>query len=231
MSMNERTERLLGKEAAALLGTKKAVLAGIGGVGGGCAEALARSGVGALHLIDFDTVSESNLNRQLFALKSTLGMKKTEAALRRLRDVSDAAVTVSDARITEENVTKLVPADADVLIDAIDDVKAKIALAVYAREHGIPEICCLGAGNRLDPASFYVTDLFKTEGDPLARRMRSELRKLGFTRLPVVFSKELPVHHETPGPIGSYAPAVTAAGMCAAAGALNILLKNKEENA
>lgn len=227
MSYSERTERVLGEEAVACLGRKKIAVVGLGGVGGCCAEALARSGVGRLLLIDHDTVAESNLNRQLFATKDTVGRKKAEAAAERLSLVSDAELCCLDRKITPENAAALIPEDADCIVDAVDDVPAKVALAVLGKERGIPVVCCLGAGNRLDPAGFFVTDIFKTEGDPLARKLRGELRKAGIERLTVVFSRETPVKRPGNGPVGSFAPAVTAAGMNAAAAAIKILLSKE----
>ena len=220
----ERTERLLGRESVALLGHKKITIVGLGGVGGTCAEALARSGIGRLHLIDFDTVSPSNLNRQLLATKETIGKKKTVAALARLQLVSDAELTACDARITGENADMLVPADTDLIVDAIDDIPAKLSLILLANRRGIPILSCLGAGNRLDAAAFFVTDIFKTEGDPLARRLRQLLRKAGISSLPVVCSRELPKKNGEPGPVGSFAPVTGAAGLCAAAAAIKMLI-------
>ena len=228
MSTAERTERLLGREAVETLKRSHVTVAGLGGVGGTATEALVRAGVGRLHLIDADTVAESNLNRQLFALKSTVGMLKTDAALRRLPDAGDAALSVSPERITPENADALVPADTDLILDAIDDIPAKVALIKLARARRIPIVSCLGAGNRLDPTAFTVTDIYKTEGDPLARRLRQLLRKEGIDSLTVVFSRETPLRPAGEGPVGSFAPVTGAAGLAAAGAVIRILL---EQNA
>lgn len=225
MSATERTERLLGREAIEALGRAHITVAGLGGVGGTAAEALVRAGVGRLHLIDADTVAESNLNRQLLAVKSTVGLLKTEAALRRFSDVGSSALTAAAERITPENADALVPEGTELILDAIDDIPAKVALIKLAHARQIPIVCCLGAGNRLDPTAFTVTDLFKTEGDPLARRLRQLLRKEGIEKLTVVFSRELPKKPGGEGPVGSYAPVTGAAGLTAAGAAIRLLLE------
>ncbi len=225
--MNElyaRTALVIGEDGVERLKNSRVTVAGLGGVGGHCAEALARAGVGRLHLIDCDVVTESNLNRQLVAAKSTLGRGKTQVMAERIRDVSDCETTIGTARILPENASACIPGDMDFLVDAIDQVSAKIALAALAYERGVGIVSCMGAGNRLDPTQFYVTDLFATEGDPLARKMRQELRKRGVPALPVVCSHEAP--HVRPGQttIGSFAPATAAAGLALAGYALRRLL-------
>lgn len=223
-----RTRLLIGDEAYAALQKSLVVVAGLGGVGGHCAEALARAGMGRLHLIDFDAVTVSNLNRQLVATKRTLGMQKTAAMAARLAEVSTCAVTCFDGRLAPDTVARAVPADADFIVDAIDSVSGKTALAVFARQAGIPILACMGAGNRLDPTQFFITDLFATSDDPLARRMRHELRRCGLTALPVVCSHERA--HVAPGQreIGSLAPVTAAAGLCAAGYALARLTRRGE---
>lgn len=168
-----------------------------------------------MHLIDGDYVEPSNLNRQLFAAKSTLGLPKTEAARRRLEDVSDCRISVHFGRITPENVDSLLP-PCDYIIDAIDDIPGKLALIETARRRNVPILCCMGAGNRLDGGAFSVVDLFSTQGCRLARRMRQELRKRGITRLDVVFSPEKATRQEGQTTIGSLCPVTNAAGLTAA---------------
>lgn len=211
-----RTRLLLGDAACAALGACLVTVAGLGGVGGHCTEALARAGVGRLHIVDFDTVAPSNLNRQLIATKRTLGMKKTVVMSERIMDVSDCRVTAYDGRIGADTVDEAMRPDADFIVDCIDSVPGKTALALYAHAHGIPMVSCMGAGNRLDPMQFFVTDLFDTKGDPLARCMRHALRQAGLTALPVICSRE--TAHVAPGQrvIGSLAPVTAAAGLCAA---------------
>lgn len=186
-----RTEMLLGPVAVEKLRRARVAVFGLGGVGGYAVEALARGGIGALDLVDSDTVSQSNLNRQLLALRSTLGLPKTEAARRRILDI-DPGITVK----TWELFYNADTADAfdlgayDYIVDAIDTVSAKLLLAERALAAGTPIISSMGTGNKLDPSAFRVADLAKTSMDPLARVMRRELGKRGIRHLKVVFSPE-----------------------------------------
>lgn len=189
-----RTEMLFGKSAVEHLAKCRVAVFGIGGVGGYTVEALVRSGVGAIDLIDSDTVCMSNLNRQIIATGSTVGKYKTEAARERILDISPA-VSVTEHRIflTPDNIGEFDFASYDYVVDAIDTVSAKIALAVRCFETGTPVISSMGAGNKVDPTAFEVTDIYKTSVDPLARVMRRELKKRGVKGLKVVFSKEQPI--------------------------------------
>lgn len=223
MSATERTELLLGSKAMEILARSRIAVVGLGGVGGHCAEALARSGVGALHIVDCDTVAESNLNRQLIATVSVIGMKKTDVMQSRLNEVSSCTVTKSDLFVGPDNVDAALGCPPDLIVDAIDSVSGKLALIRYANEHGIPIISCMGSGNRLDPTRFHITDIFATSGCPLARRMRQELRKRGITSLPVVFSDEPPIAQPGQTVIGSFAPVTAAAGLIAASFAVRTL--------
>lgn len=214
--MNERTILLIGEAAFARLQQSGVTVAGLGGVGGHCAEALARAGVGHIHLIDFDTVQPSNLNRQLVAAKSSLGRLKTEAMRERLWDVSDCRVSIASCRVGEDNVALAVPETTDYIVDAIDQLSGKLALIQYAARRGIPIICCMGAGNRCDAARFSVRDVYATAGDPLARRLRQALREMGVEKLDVVFSEEAPRRAAGQTTVGSLAPVTAAAGLVAA---------------
>ncbi len=186
-----RTALLLGERAVDVLSKKHVAVFGLGGVGGFAAEALARAGVGRLTIVDNDTVSVSNLNRQILALHSTLGKKKTDVMRSRLLDINPALdVTVRDTFFLPENAGTFRFADYDYVVDAIDTVAGKIALAVCAKEAGVPIIASMGAGNKLDPARFEVADLAKTSVCPLARVMRRELKQRGIEHMKVVYSKE-----------------------------------------
>ena len=218
-----RTEMILGEAGLARLQRCHVAVFGLGGVGSYAAEALCRAGVGELTLIDGDTVSVSNINRQLYALHSTVGLPKVEAARRRLEDVSDCRITTHFGRITPENVGELIP-PCDFLIDAIDDVPAKLALIRLAKERHLPILSCMGAGNRRDGTAFSVVDIFSTEGCRLARKMRQELRKEGIDRLPVVFSPEPAQRQEGQRVIGSLCTVTNAAGLVAAGYVLEQLL-------
>lgn len=189
-----RSALLLGEEGIEKLKKAHVTVFGVGGVGSYSAEAIARGGVGRITLVDFDTVSPSNINRQLPALASTLGMKKTEVMAQRMREIhSESEICTYDAFCTPDNVETLVPADADFVIDAVDTVSAKIAIIVTCKKRGIPVISCMGAGNKLDPTKFVVTDIYKTSVCPLCRVMRHELRKRQIDKLTVVYSTEEPV--------------------------------------
>ena len=189
-----RTERLLGKDAMDALKSARVAVFGVGGVGGYVCEALARSGVGSLDLIDSDVVSPSNLNRQIIALQSTVGRMKVDVMRERLLDINpDLTVRTFPVFVLPENIGDFPFAGYDYIVDAIDTVAAKIALIEAADRVGVPIISSMGAGNKLDPTRFTVTDLFKTTTDPLARVLRRELRSRGITKLKVVWSDEPPL--------------------------------------
>lgn len=188
-----RTRMLIGDDPIQRLQKAKIAIFGVGGVGGYCVEALTRSGVGALDLYDDDTVSESNLNRQLAALHSTIGRPKAEVLAERVRDINPACqVRAIRMFYLPENADTVDFTQYDYVIDCIDTVTAKLDLIQRCTALGVPIISAMGSGNKLDPTAFVVTDLAKTEGCPLARIMRKELRKRGVEHLKVVYSKELP---------------------------------------
>ena len=195
-----RTRMLLGEDAMARLAAARVAVFGIGGVGGHVVEALARSGVGTLELIDNDTVSLTNINRQIIALHSTLGMPKVEAARARMLDICpQTRVITHQAFFTPETADRFDFTQYSYVVDAIDTVSGKIELAVRAHAAGVPLLSCMGAGNKLDPPAFEVTDISKTSVDPLARVMRRELRKRGIEHLTVVYSRE-PARTPLPDP-------------------------------
>lgn len=187
----ERSERLLGTEAMHRLWQSHVAVFGLGGVGGHCAEALVRSGIGRLTLVDHDVVSLSNLNRQLLATHDTIGRKKVEVARERFLSISPRAdIRAYDCFFLPENADFLDFTDFDYVVDAIDTVAGKIAIAKAAKEAGVPVIAVMGAGNKCDPTAFRVTDIYKTRMCPLARAVRSGLRKAGIHQLKVVYSEE-----------------------------------------
>ena len=188
-----RTRMLIGDAPLERLARAKVAVFGVGGVGGFCVEALARAGVGTLHLYDDDTVAESNLNRQIAALRSTIGRPKGEALAQRVRDINpDCQVEAIRMFYLPENADSVDLARYDYVVDAIDTVAAKLELAVRCTALGVPIISAMGTGNKLDPTAFVVTDISKTQGCPLARVMRKELRKRGIQHLKVVYSTEEP---------------------------------------
>lgn len=186
-----RTEMLLGAEALARLQRARVALFGLGGVGGYALEALARSGIGQLDLIDNDTVSVSNLNRQILATHSTVGMPKVEAGKRRVLDINpDCVVRTYPQFYTPDTAGTFDFSQYDYVVDAIDTVTGKLALVQQAHDVGVPIISCMGTGNKLDASQFEVADISKTSMCPLARVMRRELGKRGIRHLKVVYSKE-----------------------------------------
>ena len=196
MDINEqdiRTASLIGTEALARVKSAKLLLIGVGGVGGFAAEALARAGVGELTLYDSDTVSVSNINRQIIALHSTVGRQKTEAMRDRILDINPTCrVVCHNVFLTRESVGDIPLRDFDFVVDACDTVAVKVELAVLCESLGVPLISSMGTGNKLDPTALTVTDIYKTKVCPLARAMRSELKRRGVKALRVVYSEEEP---------------------------------------
>jgi tRNA A37 threonylcarbamoyladenosine dehydratase len=189
-----RTELLLGKEKMEKLAAGRVCIFGIGGVGGYVAEALARSGVGHLELVDNDVVCLSNLNRQIIATHETVGRYKVDVMKERILSINPAAeVTVHKCFYLPETRAQFDFTNYDYVVDAIDTVAGKIALVLQAEVSGTPIISSMGAGNKLDPAAFQVADIYQTTVCPLAKVMRKELKKRGVKKLKVVYSKELPV--------------------------------------
>ena len=189
-----RTELLLGPEAMEHLSGCRVAVFGIGGVGGYAVEGLARSGVGALDLIDNDRVSLTNLNRQLYATHRTIGQYKVDVAEERVREINpDCRVTTYKTFYLPDTRAMFDFSQYDYVVDAIDTVTGKLALIEQAQEAGTPVISAMGAGNKLDPTAFRVTDIYKTSVCPLARIIRSECRKRGIKHLKVVYSTEEPV--------------------------------------
>ena len=186
-----RTAFLLGADAMEKLRGARVAVFGLGGVGGYTVEALARGGVGQLDLIDNDTVSRSNINRQILATHSTVGLPKTEAARRRVLDINpECIVRTHQVFYTPETADSFDFREYDYIVDAIDTVTGKLQLVEQAVAAGTPIICCMGTGNKLDPTGFQVADISKTTMCPLARIMRKELGKRGIKHLKVVYSRE-----------------------------------------
>ena len=186
-----RTQMLLGTDALVRLQKARVAVFGIGGVGGYTVEALARSGIGQLDLIDSDTVSVSNINRQILATHSTVGMRKVDAAKARVLDINPECVVRTHAVFyTPETADQFDFTQYDYIVDAIDTVTGKLALVERAHAAGTPILCCMGTGNKLDASRFEVEDIARTSMCPLARVMRKELGKRGIKHLKVVYSKE-----------------------------------------
>ena len=228
---DSRTALLLGEEGVNALKKARVAVFGIGGVGGFACEALARAGVGSLLLVDDDTVSESNLNRQLIALRSTIGQPKVSVMAARIADIDPSiAVETRQCFFDETTAGSFDFSAFDYVIDAIDTVSAKVELICRAKAAGTPIVSCMGAGNKLDPTKFVVTDLAKTDTCPLARVLRQRLRKQGIQHLQVVYSTEPPLtpletiedggRRQLPGSV-SFVP--SAAGLVAAGAVIRAL--------
>lgn len=182
---------LIGKNALEKILASHVAVFGLGGVGGAVLEGLARAGIGKLTLVDFDTVSESNINRQLIADITTVGMLKTAAAKDRVMRINpDAEVVTYNMFYNEENSASIDLSGVDYIVDAIDSVRSKVALVLRANRENIPIISCMGTGRRIDALGFKITDIYKTSGCPLARAVRHELRKNGVESLKVLCSQD-----------------------------------------
>ena len=230
-----RMEILLGEEGVDCLAACKVAVFGLGGVGSYVAEALARCGIGGLTLVDHDVVSVTNINRQLYALHSTVGKRKTLVARERIRDISpDILVKTYETFYNADTVDLFDFSEYDYIVDAIDTVSSKLLLIENAKTAGTPVISCMGTGNKLDPTKFEITDIAKTSVCPLAKVMRHELRKRGIRKVKVLYSKEKPIKNvdknkETKGntqrPVpGSISFVPSVAGLCIASEVVKDLL-------
>jgi len=190
----ERTALLLGKASVERLSRKRVAVFGVGGVGGFVCEGLVRAGIGAIDIVDKDTVALSNINRQLIALHSTVGKNKVDVLEERLKDINkNLIIKKYKCFFLPETSETFDFREYDYVVDAIDTVTGKIELILKAKEAGVPIISAMGAGNKLEPAGFQVSDIYKTSVCPLARVMRRELKKRGVDKLKVVYSKEEPI--------------------------------------
>ena len=226
-----RTAKLIGENAVEILKNAKVAVFGAGGVGGYVIEALARAGVGNIDIVDGDTVALSNINRQIIALQSTLGKNKAETATERCRDINpEIKAQALGVFFTEETYNDFDLSKYDYIVDAVDSVTAKIELIVRAKALNVPIISSMGAGNKLDPTAFKVSDIYKTSVCPLARVMRRELKKRDIKSLKVVYSAEEPIipltkeqgRKQTPSSI-SFVPSV--AGLIIAGEVIKDLIK------
>lgn len=210
MDIFSRTERLIGKDALEKLQNSNVIVFGLGGVGSYTAEALARSGVGQMTVVDKDTVDITNINRQLYALHSTVGRPKADVARERILDINpECKITAVQKMYLPENESEFSLDSFDYIVDAIDCVTAKISLAEAAQRYGVPIISSMGTGNKLDPTQFKISDIYKTSVCPLCRVMRSQLKKHGVEKLKVLYSEEIPITdgERTPASI-SFVPSV-----------------------
>jgi tRNA A37 threonylcarbamoyladenosine dehydratase len=220
----ERTEKLIGRQALQKLKASRVAVFGIGGVGGSCAEALARMGIGSIGLFDNDVVTLTNLNRQIVALHSTIGRCKTDVMAERICDINpECKVGTHKVFYSPETAGDIDLSEFDYIVDAIDTVSSKIELITRAKQAGVKIICAMGAGNRMDPAKFVVTDIHKTEMDPLAKAVRKELRSRGINNVKVVCSTEPQRNSSRPPASNSFVP--PAMGLILAAEVIKELIK------
>ena len=227
----ERTELLIGKEGIKKLKNARVAVFGVGGVGGAVVEALVRAGVGALDLFDPDTVSVTNLNRQIIALHSTVGQYKTDVAAARARDINpDVKIEAHHLFYLPENADEVDLSVYDYIVDAVDTVSAKMELIRRSKAAGVPILSCMGTGNKLDPTRLRVSDLEKTSICPLARTVRGLCRKEGIKKVKVLWSSEPPIRVAVPAEHGRHAPGSisfvpAAAGLVIAAEIVKDLLR------
>ncbi len=227
----ERTSYLIGEDGVALLENKHVALFGVGGVGGYVAEALGRAGIGTLTLVDKDTVSISNINRQIIATYDTVGRSKTKVMEERLHSINpELKVECRDCFFLPDTADSFDFTDYDYVVDAVDTVTAKLELVKRAQEAGVPIISCMGTGNKLDPSRFEISDIGKTSVCPLAKVMRRELKKRGITKLKVLYSKEEPIKHEAGAVPGSISFVPSVAGLMIAGEVIKDLLREEKVN-
>ena len=224
----ERTAYLIGEAGVKRLAGLHVALFGVGGVGGYVADALGRAGIGTLTLVDKDTVSESNINRQIIATYETIGQRKTEVMEQRLRSINpEITVHCEDCFFLPDTAERFDFSQYDYVVDAVDTVTAKLELVKRAKEAGVPIISCMGTGNKLDPSKFEIADIGKTSVCPLARVMRRELKKCGISQLKVLYSKEEPIKHEAGSVPGSISFVPPVAGLMIAGEVIKDLLREE----
>jgi tRNA threonylcarbamoyladenosine dehydratase len=189
-----RTEKIIGKDNIKILSNSKVVVLGVGGVGGFATEAIARSGIGTIILVDKDEVDITNLNRQIIATRSTIGQAKVEVMKRRILDINpDCNVKTYKVFIGEDNISEIIDKDTDYVVDAIDTISSKISVAVWCEKQNIKLISSMGTGNKLDPTKLKISDIYKTSICPLAKVMRRELKRRNVKHLKVLYSEEQPI--------------------------------------
>ena len=219
-----RTENLIGKDKLNILQNSHIAVFGIGGVGGYVTEALIRAGVGKIDIIDNDTVSESNINRQIIATTKNIGKYKVDVMKERILDINpDVTVNAYNTLYLPNTADQFNFSKYDYVVDAVDNVTAKIELVLRANNSNVPIISSMGTGNKLDPTAFEVSDIYKTEICPLAKIMRTELKKRGVKKLKVVYSKEKPITNQRPPASISFVPSV--AGLILASEVIKDIIK------
>lgn len=226
---NDRTKILIGEEGIKKLQNSKIAIYGIGGVGSFAVEALARAGIGHLVLVDNDTISITNLNRQIHANINTIGQNKVEVMKQRILDINPNAIIETympqNNEINGQNEVNIIDDSFDYIIDCVDTVKTKLLLIEKAKNENVPIISCMGTGNKLEPTMLEVTDISKTSVCPLAKVIRKELKKRNIKKLKVIYSKEEPKSTEKERTIGSISFVPSVAGLIAASEVIKDILK------
>lgn len=221
MNMMDRTKKIISEDKINELNNTSVLLVGVGGVGGSSLEMLIRSGIGNIIIVDYDTFEESNLNRQILSLKNNIGKSKVSVALNRSKEINPLINVLAINEKIDENF--VIP-KTDYIIDACDDIKAKVLLASFAYKNNIKIISSCGTGNRINPSMLKISNIWKTEYDPLAKKLRYELRKINFKyKLPVVFSTEKPLIKEK-GSVGSMALVPNCAGILLSSYVINDII-------
>lgn len=221
MNMMDRTKKIISEDKINELSNTSVLLVGVGGVGGSSLEMLIRSGIGNIIIVDYDTFEESNLNRQILSLKNNIGKSKVSVALNRAKEINPLINVLAINEKIDENF--VIP-KTDYIIDACDDIKAKVLLASFAYKNNIKIISSCGTGNRINPSMLKISNIWKTEYDPLAKKLRYELRKINFKyKLPVVFSTEKPLIKEK-GSVGSMALVPNCAGILLSSYVINDII-------
>lgn len=221
MNMMDRTKKIISEDKINELNNTSVLLVGVGGVGGSSLEMLIRSGIGNIIIVDYDTFEESNLNRQILSLKNNIGKSKVSVALNRAKEINPLINVLAINEKIDENF--VIP-KTDYIIDACDDIKAKVLLASFAYKNNIKIISSCGTGNRINPSMLKISNIWKTEYDPLAKKLRYELRKANFKyKLPVVFSTEKPLIKEK-GSVGSISLVPNCAGILLSSYVINDII-------
>lgn len=228
MSLFDRLSLVVGKDNIEKIKEKKIVLIGLGGVGGSAFETLIRSGILNIRVCDYDKFEETNLNRQILSNLENIGKLKTNVSKEFAENINrDTKVICYNEKLSNDNIDKIIPVDTDYIIDACDDINAKITIIKYAINNNIKIISSMGTANKLEPSKLEITNIWKTNYDPLAKKIRSILRKEGINyKLPVISSSEESVKNGVL--LGSYAPVCNTAGILLASYVLNNIIKNKD---
>lgn len=225
MNYCDKLIKVIGEDNFEKLKNTRVLLVGLGGVGGSCFDSLVRSGIGNIYVCDFDTFEETNLNRQLLSNIDNIGLLKVAVANNYARKINDSCnIIPNGTKLTSDNINDIIPCDINYIIDACDDISVKVSLVKYAIKNNVKIISSMGTGNKLKPELLEITNIWKTNYDPLAKKMRSLLKKENINyKLPVISSSEVPIKNGNF--VGSFAPVVNTAGLLLASYVINDIIK------